>query len=466
MLSGIKNIHFIGIGGIGMSAIAQILLSRGFKITGSDIQYNQLIKTLWKNGAQIQLGHNEDNLPNQTQLVVYNSCIKNDNPELRKARSLGIPVIHRTQMLAELLGPQEVIAVTGAHGKTTTSGMLSVLLCGAGFDPTVIVGGEMDYFGSNFYAGKGTFAVVEVDESDRTFLKIKPTYLVLTNIDEEHLDCYGFRLEALMDANRLFMEGLKEGGFGIFCVDDKNVRKIIKGYNRDIFTYGIHSNADLTARNIKMSCLRSQFDLYLNNTYLGCITLNVPGLHNIQNSLGAMLAGLKLGIDKDIIISNISRYTGTKRRFELKAEIDGVTVIEDYAHHPTEISATIRTAKRWFGRRLVGVFQPHRYTRTKLLKERFVCCFDELDILILTDIYGAFEEPIEGVCTGEIYELIQRRGHPKVEYIVKERLVEFLYYLVRGGDILLIMGAGDINEVTNEFVKRIQHKGVIQRAAK
>ena len=467
MLKNVRHVHFIGIGGIGMSSIAAILLDRNFSISGSDIKPNRLMQELVRKGARIFFGHSRSNLLEETALVVYSTSIDEKNPEIMEARQRGIPIVHRSDIVAVLVNPNAGIAVTGAHGKTTTTSLSALLLTRAGLDPTVIVGGETDFLNGNWRNGRSEFVVCEADESDGTFKKLKSAYAILTNIDREHLEHYK-DFENLVAANKVFIENIKEGGCLITSYDDQNIKRLLKDHKGRYLTYSISDRkADCYGCNIETEKFRSSFEAVFKQKGLGRFEINIPGRHNVENSLAVILLGLELGIDVDKIRSALKEYKGALRRFEVKGEIDGIMIIEDYAHHPKEIMATIAACKNWPGRRLVGIFQPHRYTRTKFLKEEFGRCFLELDELILTDIYSASEPPIEGVTTKIIYDEAVKNGQKNARLLKKEEIIPHLLNTLKGNEMVLVLGAGDIGELSNELVKElgIKRQAASQRAA-
>lgn len=468
MLSKIRHVHFIGIGGIGMSSLASILLERGFSISGSDLKPNRLTEGIKQKGGNVFLGHRPSNLLEETELVVYSSSIDEKNPEIIRAKQRGIPIVHRSNIAAALLNPNLGVAITGAHGKTTITALSALLLTEAELDPTVIVGGEVDFLGGNWRNGKGDFVVCEADESDGTFLRLRPKYAILTNIDEEHLDYYK-NLEEIVGANKAFIENIKDNGCLITSYDDINIRKILKNFRKKILTYSYFpsNGADIYPKAIKMNRLQSSFEAIFRRKSLGLFQLNIPGMHNIENSLAVILLGLELGINLKVIKEALSSYKGTLRRFQIKGIIDDIMVVEDYAHHPAEISATICASKNWPGRRLVGVFQPHRYTRTKFLKEEFGKSFLELDELILTDIYSASEKPIEGVTTKIIYDAAIKNGQKNIRLIKKDRILPHLLKTLKAKDTVLVLGAGDIGDLSDELVKELRdkRKNILQRAS-
>ncbi len=459
MLSKAQKIHFIGIGGIGMSSLALILLDRGYAVTGSDVKPSSITEKIENKGGVVFFGHNDSNLPTDTNIVIYSSSIYlPSNPEILSARQRNIPIMHRSDLVAEFLNSKSGVAVTGAHGKTTTTALSAILLAKAGLDPTVIIGGEVDAFGGNWRNGNGDFVVCEADESDGSFLKLRPVYGILTNIDKEHLDYYR-NLKEVIKANKVFINNIRREGCLITCCDNPDIKKLIKGYDRKFRTYGnSKSGADLFARSVRMDRLHSSFEAVLNGRSLGTFELNIPGVHNVENSLAAILLGVEIGIDVDTVRAALASYNGAKRRFQVKGHINDIMVVEDYAHHPTEIIATIAACRNWPGRRVIGVFQPHRYSRTKFLKKQFGKSFFGLDELILTDLYSASEKPIEGVSTKVIYDEVLKSGHKKVRLIGKDEVLPALLKMLKPSDIVLVLGAGDIGEISDELVCALKTK--------
>ena len=449
-----------------MSSLASILLSRGFNISGSDIKPNRLSQDISRRGSRVFFGHSQLNLPEETDLVVYSTSIGENNPEIIKARQKNIPIVHRSDIVAQLVNPETGVAVTGAHGKTTTTALSAFLLERAGLDPTVIVGGEVAFMDGNWRNGKGDYVICEADESDGTFRKLRPKYAILTNIDREHMEHYK-DFKDLISANKIFIENIKDEGCLITSYDDLNIRGLLKNYKGRFLTYSLSGRkADIYSRNIKMDKFHTSFEAVFKGSSLGVFELNIPGMHNVENSLSVILLGIELGIETGIIKNSLVRYNGTLRRFEVKAKIDGIMIIEDYAHHPREIAATISSCRNWPARRLIGVFQPHRYTRTKFLKKDFGKSFLELDELILTDIYSASEKPIKGVTTKIIYDEAVKNGQKNPHLIKKEEILPHLLRVLKSGDIVLVLGAGDIGELSDELIKGLKAKrqDSVQRA--
>lgn len=449
MLKSNAKIHFIGIGGIGMSALAQILLARGYIVTGSDIAVNNLTGVIEAKGGRIFLGHRESNIAD-AQIVVYSTCIDDSNPELSLARKQNLTVMHRSELLAELMDEKEGIAVTGSHGKTTTATMVSDILIKAGYDPVCILGGESSTINGNAYAGRGKYLVAEADESDGTHVALSPKYAILTNIDKEHTDYYTGE-DHIIQTNLLFAERIKRGGTFFGLIDDYFIRKVLFHYDGKFSTFGMSDKADLYAENISLKGLESQFDCVYKNERVGTIRMKMPGKHNILNALGAILFSLSIGIEFNVIAKALFEFKPSKRRFQIYPNTGRITLIEDYAHHPTEISATLEACRLLRPGRLVAVFQPHRFSRTRDLSKEFGSAFNMSDEVILTNIYAACEKPIEGVSVKNIYDEIIKTGFKNVHIMPKENITEYLYNSIDEGDMIAVLGAGDIGSVAKEL---------------
>jgi UDP-N-acetylmuramate--alanine ligase len=457
MFSSIKKLHFVGIGGIGMSGIAEILIDEGFSITGSDRSASDNTERLEALGAKISVGHAAENLDPDVDVLVYSSAVAPDNPEVMEARRRKIPVIRRAEMLAEVMRLKYGIGIAGTHGKTTTTSMVSLILMEGGIDPTVIVGGRLHGLaGSNARLGKGEFIVVEADEFDRSFLSITPTIAVLTTLETDHLDCYR-DLEDIKSAFIQFAQKVPFYGFVVLCLDEPALQDIMPKIKKKIITYGLNGQADLQAVDIVHKKNVSRFTVVKEGHDLGEIELQIPGKHNVQNALAAIAVGLELKVPFEKVKAGIEKFTGVFRRWEVKAELDGITVIDDYAHHPTEIRATLAGAKSGWRRRVIAVFQPHLYSRTRDFYDDFGRAFFNADVLVVTDVYPAREEPIQGV-TGElIASAAKQYGHKQVHYVPeKKKLPDFLRGIVRKGDIVITMGAGDIWKYGEEFIKTLK----------
>lgn len=449
----IRKIHFVGIGGIGMSGIAWLCLRKGYSISGSDIRATSLTDKLAEEGAKIFIGHRSENIEDP-EIVIYSSAVLEQNPELQKARSLGIPILKRGEFLSFIGEGKRCIAVTGAHGKTTTSSLIATMLREAGLSPSGVVGALVPYFDGNAFIGDGEHFVVEADESDGSFLFLKPDYAVITNIDFEHLDYYN-GIEQIKEANLKFMRKVPADGMVICWGDDEHLCSLLKNFKGSVITYGLNSKNDLRAKNIELNGMGSKFDCYYGVEHLGHFVINIPGEHNVLNSLAAIGVGLSVGLKSKTIISAVSEYRGAERRFQIKAKESGIVVVDDYAHHPTEIIATLKVARAINPKRLVTIFQPHRFSRTKFLKDKFVNAFDNTDYLILMDIYPADEKPIYGVTSMIIYNDIVKTKKIDVNYFAKDVLLDNLFSFVRDGDMVLFLGAGDIGKLSGEFVKMI-----------
>lgn len=456
MFSTINHVHFVGIGGIGMSGIAEILLSQGFTVSGSDVHISEVTERLSSLGATIYKGHSASNIKG-AEVVVYSSAVKNDNnPETEEARRLGVPVIRRAEMLAEVARLNYCLAIAGTHGKTTTTSMCGLMMMRAGFDPTVIVGGKLSGLGgTNARLGKGQWTVVEADEYDRSFLQLSPTIAVINNIEAEHLDIYGSEIE-VQSAFTEFANRVPFYGVVVVGSDDRGVKSIYPGIAKKVVTFGLSRQADIHATDIRHEGRSSFCTVYENGTVLGELTVNVPGVHNLKNALAAVAVGRQLGTDFVTIATSIAEFNGVYRRFEFKGEVNGVLVVDDYAHHPTEVKATLQAARNgWKERRVVAVFQPHTYTRTRDFYHEFAQSFDDADVIVITDIYAARENPIEGISGALIAETARRLGHKNVVYEPqRDHLEETLRGILKTGDMFLTLGAGDIWKIADNFVGR------------
>ena len=453
MFSKFQHIHFVGIGGIGMSGIAEVLLNLGYRVSGSDVKRTAITERLEKLGGIIHEGHAAGNIEG-AHVIVTSTAVRPDNPEVVEAVRKQIPVIPRAEMLAELMRLKYGIAIAGSHGKTTTTSMAAYVLTQGELDPTVVVGGRLNTWGSNAKLGKGDFILVEADESDKSFLKLSPTIAVVTNIDREHLDFYK-DLDEIKAHFVQFVNKVPFYGAVIICLDDPNVQAIIPSITRRIISYGMTAQADISASQVEV--LHDKFGSAFNVRYrgqdLGRVHLNVPGLHNVSNSLAAIAIGLDLELSFEIIGSALESFSGAERRFQVKGErSDNILVVDDYGHHPTEIRATLAAAKS-SGRRLVTLFQPHRYSRTAALREEFARSFYDADVVLLTDIYAASEEPIEGITAQALAEDIERFGHRNVHYIGSvEQGAKAISEVVQPGDLVLTLGAGSVWKAGEEFL--------------
>jgi UDP-N-acetylmuramate--alanine ligase len=458
MRGNIDKIHFVGIGGIGMSGIAEVLLNLGYTITGSDVEASPIIERLRKLGAKVAIGHEAGNI-DEAQVLVYSSAVTIDNPEVAAARNRKIPVIPRAEMLAELMRMKYSIAVSGAHGKTTTTSMTAAMLTEAGLDPTIVIGGRLGSIDSNAKLGQGEYLVAEADESDRSFLKLLPTLAVVTNIDLEHLDTYK-DLGDIQDAFIQFVNKVPFYGAGILCCDDPAVQAILPRLERRFITYGFSAQANLQARSPKIGAFHSSFTLYWKDEDLGKVELRTTGRHHILNSLAAIAVGIELRIPIEGILKTFARFENADRRMQLIGEANGVLVMDDYGHHPTEIIATLSTLKEGWGRRVVCVFQPHRFTRVKALMEEFWTAFNESDVLVVTDIYPAGEKPIQGVNAEEMAEGIKAYGHSDVLFIDNlDDVPAYLMERLKPGDILITLGAGNVWKVGRKTLAMLNEEG-------
>jgi UDP-N-acetylmuramate--alanine ligase len=458
-LGKIRNIHMVGIGGIGMSAIAEVLLNSGFRVSGSDMKKSDVTDRLESLGATVHEGHAAEHVTG-ADVVVYSSAVKPQlNPETQEADRLRIPLIPRAVMLGELMRVKFGIGIAGTHGKTTTTSMTGLVITEGGFDPTIIVGGKVTVFGSNAVVGEGDIIVIEADEYDRTFLRLTPSLAVVTNIEADHLDTY----KDLDDIKRAFLQyanAVPFFGAAIMCLDDQQVQEIVGQIDRRVVTYGTSRQAEIRAENIEQVGMKTRFTVVRDKNTLGVIELQMPGLHNVRNALAAIAVGLELEIEFDRIQTALGRFSGVQRRFQKIGEAGEIIVLDDYAHHPTEISATLQAATSGFpDRRIVAVFQPHLYSRTRDFKVEFARAFFNADVLVVTDIYGSREEPIPGIDGQALADLALRYGHRDVHYVKdKENLPEYLLTVAKPGDTVITMGAGDIWRYGARFLERLNHK--------
>jgi UDP-N-acetylmuramate--alanine ligase len=455
-----KQIHFVGVGGIGMSGIAELLLNLGYGVSGSDIKGSAVTERLSNLGGRIFSNHSKENVEG-ADVVVYSSAVAEDNPEIVEARERYIPVIPRAEMLAELMRLKFGIAVAGAHGKTTTTSMVaSILMCG-NLDPTVVIGGRLDIWGgANAKLGQGEILVAESDESDGSFMILSPTIAVVTNIDHEHLDHYG-SIEAIRQAFIEFINKIPFYGLAALCLDNEEIQGIIPHLKKRYLTYGMSTQADLRARDLVRSTFETDFEVIYRNQALGRVTVGKPGTHNVLNALGAILVGLELNIGMEDIKKGLVNLGGLARRFQIKGEKGGILVLDDYGHHPTEIAATLETAKTsWPERRLIVVFQPHRFSRTKLLYDRFVIAFNDADVLFVAPLYSAGERPIEGVDAEWLFRGIKEHGHKEV-FLCQDRddVLKRLIGILKPGDVVMTLGAGNIHQVGEILLEQLEGTG-------
>ncbi len=447
-----RIIHFVGIGGIGMSGIAEVLNNLGYDVTGSDIKESSTIERLRNAGIKVFIGHKAGNIDN-AHVVVVSSAVDKDNIEIMEAKRRSIPVIPRAEMLAELGRLKYSILVAGSHGKTTTTSLISTILSHTGMDPTVVMGGRLNATNSNAVLGDGDFFIAEADESDGSFLKLNPTIAVATNIDKEHLDFFG-SLDELKKAFSSFLNKVPFYGQSVLCVEDKNVREILPSLNRRYVTYGFSEGADFFVSNIKMGFMKAEYDLYYRRKFLGGFCIPLSGIHNILNSVASIVVALILRIDLKSIEESLSEFKGIKRRFEFKGEIDGIKVFDDYGHHPTEIKMTLKGIKENIENRLLVVFQPHRFTRVRDLFEEFSVSFRDTEKVYLMDIYPAGERPLNGVNSEGLCKRMKEKG-TDVEYVRdRNEIIKKLHKDCGKGDILITLGAGDVWKIGEEFLYR------------
>ncbi len=455
-----RHYHLIGIGGIGMSALASLLLAKGQRVSGSDLKENQIIHLLRDKGAHISIGHEAKNVQGADR-VVFSSAVDPSNPELVEARNKNIPILQRARLLAELMRGQIGITVTGAHGKTTTTSMISNLLMTAGLNPTTAVGGIVNATSTNAQLGLGKYFVAEVDESDGSFLFFSPQYSVITNIDFEHVDYYQ-TWDNIVKAYKEFIAKTSPGGMIFIYGADSRLVNLARESQRPFMTYGFSPRDHIYATDVRLDHFSSSFRVVVDGREVGLFKLNVPGRHNVLNALAAIGLGLALSIKVNVIQEGLAQFRGVQRRFQVVGQTDDILVIDDYAHHPTEINATIAAAQLVKKKRLVTVFQPHRYSRVKFLMENFAESLAHCDYLIVTDIYAASEKPIEGVSAERLLEKIKERTDKPIFYVKKEKIIEALSLLIEPGDLVLMMGAGDITRIAHEFALSLKERESIK----
>ncbi|MFC1592458.1 UDP-N-acetylmuramate--L-alanine ligase [Candidatus Omnitrophota bacterium] len=457
-----KHIHLIGIGGIGMSAVAQLLLKQGVKISGCDLKENDLVRSLVQDGVSIWAEHHPRHLESVDTLV-YSSAITQDNPEIVEAKRRGIRLMRRAEILAYLMRDKRVITVTGMHGKTTTASLISFLFSQAGMLPTVAVGGILHNLGANAILGDGRFFIAEADESDGSFLCYQPDYSVITNIDYEHMDYYR-DFGSILAAFRRFINQTRENGCLFYWQDDPHLAGLLKGYKNRTISFGLNQDADICALNIKAKAFVSEFDCLMKGEFISRFKVGLGGRHNILNSLPAIALAKELGIDIEFVKSALSNYKGTRRRMQIKFESRDYLVIDDYGHHPTEIKATLEAARLLNAPRLLVVFQPHRYTRTKLLLDSFADCFDLADRVIITDIYSAGEPEIKGINGYSICEKMKSENRKKAIYLPKADILNAVFDTINPGDVVIFLGAGDITKISDEFAEILERQVKEERA--
>jgi UDP-N-acetylmuramate--alanine ligase len=460
MFRRIQHVHFVGIGGIGMSGIAEVLINLGFRVSGSDLKRSNVTDRLQQMGVEFTQGHNAENI-GDAHVVVRSTAVRDDNGEIVEAQRRSIPVIPRAEMLAELMRLKpHTVAVAGSHGKTTTTSMVATVLGHAGLDPTIVVGGVVGAFGSNAHLGTSDLMVVEADESDRSFLMLTPTIAVVTNIDREHMDYY-HDMDDVRACFKNFVNKVPFYGASVLCLDDPNVQAIIPHVERRRMTYGLSAQADISAHGIRYDQnFGSVYTVWRGTEAIGDITLRVPGLHNVYNSLAAIAVGFELEVPFTQIAEALGNFTGSGRRFQFKGEVGGVLIIDDYGHHPTEVRATLAAAKIGSGgRRIVVLFQPHRYSRTHDLMEEFARSFNNADTLFVTDIYAASEDPIEGVTAEALTGAIKRFGHKDVRYVGPlESAATMIRDHVKPGDLVVTLGAGTVSRVSDQLLSLLRER--------
>jgi len=440
-----------------MSGIAEVLLNLGYEVSGSDIRETEITRRLEQLGARISHQHKRENMEG-AEVIVVSAAIKEGNPEVRAAAEKLIPVISRAEMLAELMRMKYGVAVAGTHGKTTTTSLIATVLAHGGLDPTVVIGGKLNSIGSSAKLGQGDFLVAEADESDGSFLKLLPTIAVVTNIDAEHLDYYQ-GLEQIKETFLQFIDRIPFFGLAVLCLDQENVQSLIPQLQKRFTTYGLSSQADFQAKEMSFDGPRTSFELVHRGKGMGRLMVQMPGVHNVYNVLATAATAFELDLDFTTVQEALAGFSGIQRRFQRKAEIEDILVFDDYGHHPTEIKATLRAAKLGWQRRIVALFQPHRYTRTKALFDEFLTAFYEADVLVITDIYPAGEEEIEGVHARRLFEGIREHGHRDVHYISdKNEILQYLLTVIVPSDLVITLGAGDIWRVGEDLIEQLGRK--------
>jgi UDP-N-acetylmuramate--alanine ligase len=455
----VRHVHFVGIGGIGMSGLAEVLRTLEFDVSGSDLRPNENTRRLEGLGVRIFFGHAAENVSG-ADVVVYSSAISPQNPEFTRARELEIPIIPRAEMLAELMRTRYAVTIAGSHGKTTTTSLVATVLRAAGLDPTVVVGGKVNALGTNARHGEGDLFVAEADESDGSFLKLTPTIAVVTNIDAEHLDHYGTH-EAVKDAFVAHANRVPFYGLCVLCIDHPSVQEILPRVERRHVTYGVSRQAGYRAKNLRFEGLATHFEAFRRNDPLGTFVVRMPGAHNVLNALAVIAVADELSVPLDVTREAIASFHGVQRRFTVLGQPEyakgdrrgDVMIVDDYGHHPAEIEATLDAAQGGFDRRVVVAFQPHRYTRTKLLFDEFTRAFNKADVLLVTDVYPAGEKPIEGATGEELADAIRAHGHRAVTFVRdKKQVASALADVVEPGDLVIALGAGDINASARELL--------------
>lgn len=440
-----------------MSGIAEVLINLGYRVSGSDIRETDITRRLQSLGGEIHVGHRTENVEGAN-VVVTSSAVNQSNPEVISAHEKGIPIIPRAEMLAELMRLKYGVAVAGAHGKTTTTSMVASVLAEGGLDPTVVIGGKLNSLGSNAKLGQGEFLVAEADESDGSFLKLSPAIVVVTNIDKEHLDHYG-DIKQIREAFLTFINKVPFYGAAILCLDQPYIQGLIPLVERRHITYGLTSQSDLMAKDLRYSGMTSDFEVTYKGEALGRFQVRMPGIHNVYNALAAIAVGLELEIGQNAIRKALREFSGVQRRFQIKAEVAGITVVDDYGHHPTEIKATLMAARECLDRRTIALFQPHRYSRTRDLMDEFATAFYHADKLLICDIYAAGEQPIPGITSEGMVYTIKDHGHRDVTYIPRrEDLAAAVVPMLRAGDLVITLGAGDIWKAGDEVAELLRQK--------
>ncbi|MFT6557522.1 UDP-N-acetylmuramate--L-alanine ligase [Sneathiella sp.] len=463
-------VHFVGIGGIGMSGIAEVMHNLGYSVQGSDLSRNPNVERLEALGIKVSIGHQEENL-GESRVVVISSAVKSDNPEVREARANLIPVVRRAEMLAELMRLRWAIAVGGTHGKTTTTSLLAGMLDTAKMEPTVINGGIINAYGTNARLGKGDWMVVEADESDGSFVKLPATIAIVTNIDPEHLDFYG-DFDGVRDAFLTFVENIPFYGFAALCIDHPEVQALIgRVSDRRLISYGLSPQADYRAVDVRYEAGGARFSVSIsdraggNARVMKGFELPMPGAHNVQNAMAAVAVGHEMGFDEVTLKKSLREFSGVKRRFTKTGEVDGVTIIDDYGHHPVEISSVLSAARQAYTGKIIAVVQPHRYSRLKDLFEDFCTCFNDADVVIVADIYAAGEEPLEGISQDSYVEGLKTRGHRRVLALEgPEHLADMVREETNSGDVVVCLGAGSISLWANKLPSELAARQDIEEA--
>jgi len=452
--------HFIGIGGSGMSGLARLLLADGVQVSGSDIKESETTRSLAAAGARIAIGHRAENLNGATR-VIYTAAVKEDNPELAEARRRGVPTSIRAEMLAEVMEGKRGIAISGTHGKTTTTGFAGSVFLAAGTDPSILVGGDWSAIGGNARGGQGRYFIAEACEAFNSFLELHPQIALITNIEADHLDCHG-SLDGVIEAFRRFLGQLDPQGYVVGCRDDERVRRLLSRIERRSITYGLEDGADYVAVDLCLDQPQPTFTVVRDGHPLGEVRLSVPGRHNVLNALGVAALAYEEGLPFEAIARGLNQFRGVGRRFEILGDVQDILVMDDYAHHPTEVAATLSAARRALGRYTTVVFQPHLYSRTQLLMDDFAIAFDDANRVIVTEIYGAREEPIAGVTGALLAErILAREPEKQVEFAPdRKELLQRLAAEARSGDLIITMGAGDIRELGEQLALELKHRKV------